>query len=141
MSDATQPRPRRVTTAAVLAVLAGFYWLSLGTVFGEVYRGPEFRAERGPASDQATAQEMLQADHTFITAVSDADKRAVAELLDANFSWTDSQGKMENKPELLADLPKAGIANESPAISKHYIYGEIGDVQANLGRMHALREV
>ena len=92
-----------------------------------------------PAGDQAAEQTMLQADHTFITAVSDVDTQAVAELLDADFSWTDSEGKTEKKSELLANLPKARIANESSAISKHYIYGDIGDVQVNLGRMHALR--
>jgi hypothetical protein len=36
-------------------------------------------------------------------------------------------------------LPKRAITNESAAQVKKYTYGELGDVQANLGKAHVLR--
>ena len=93
----------------------------------------------GQSPDQLPERGMLQADHAFVAAVAKADKRSLAKLLDADFTWTDSDGKTQMKSEVLANVPKPGIADESEAKSKHYLYGEIGDVQADLGRVHALR--
>lgn len=80
---------------------------------------------------------MLQADHAFVAAVAKADKQALAKLLDGDFSWTDSNGKTQSKQQVLENLPKPGIRDAAQL--KDYIYGEIGDVQSNLGRVHALR--
>ena len=91
------------------------------------------------ASDQPGEQAMLQADHAFVTAVAQDDTRSLAKLLDADFTWTDSDGKTEKKSEVLENLPKPGIADDAKVKSKHYLYGEIGDVQADSGRVHALR--
>ncbi len=82
---------------------------------------------------------MLQADRAFVEAVAQADKPALEKLLDADFTWTDSAGKTETRAEILRDPPKPAIANEKDAQLKPYAYGEIGDVQANLGRTHVLR--
>jgi hypothetical protein len=84
-------------------------------------------------------QAMLQADRAFVEAVAKADKPALEKLLEADFTWTDSEGKTRTKAQVLRDPPKPAIADEHDAQSKHYAYGEIGDVQANLGRTHALR--
>ena len=96
-------------------------------------------ASAGSAADQAAEQEMLQADRAFVTAVAKADKPTLTKILDADFSWTDSDGRTLKRSEILETLPKPGVTDESGAASKHYLYGEIGDVQANLGRMHVLR--
>lgn len=92
-----------------------------------------------PAADTGNEQAMLQADHDFAAAVAKNDKRALAKLLDADFSWTDSDGKTENRAQVLENMPKPGISDESGAQLKHYLYGELGDVQANSGRAHVLR--
>jgi hypothetical protein len=82
---------------------------------------------------------MLQADRAFVEAVAKADKPALEKLLDADFTWTDSEGRTRTKAQVLRDPPKPAIANEKDARLKQYAYGEIGDVQANLGRTHVLR--
>jgi len=82
---------------------------------------------------------MLQADRAFVEAAERSDKPALEKLLDADFTWTDSDGKTQTKAQVLRDLPKPAITNENDAQFKRYVYGEIGDVQANLGRTHALR--
>jgi hypothetical protein len=82
---------------------------------------------------------MLEADRAFVRAVAAADKPALQKLLDADFTWTDFEGKTQTKAEVLRDLPKSEITNESDAQAKEYAYGEIGDVQVNLARAHLLR--
>jgi hypothetical protein len=87
------------------------------------------------AEDQA----MLQADRAFVEAAERSDKPALEKLLDADFTWTDSDGKTQTKAQVLRDPRKPAITNENDAQFKRYAYGEIGDVQANLGRTHVLR--
>jgi hypothetical protein len=79
---------------------------------------------------------MLQADHAFVRAVATADKPALERLLDAEFTWTDFQGKTRTKAEVLQNVPSR--AREQAEL-KQYIYGDLGDIQANDGRMHVLR--
>jgi hypothetical protein len=84
-------------------------------------------------------QAMLEADRAFVEAARKGDKPALEKLLDADFTWTDSDGKTRTKAQVLLDPPKPAIANEKDVQSKQYAYGEVGDVQANLGRTHVLR--
>jgi len=88
---------------------------------------------------EAPDQGMLQADRAFVEAAASADKPAFEKLLDAEFSWTDAAGKTLTRAEVLRDPPKLAFTNESQAQIKQYTYGELGDVQADLGRAHALR--
>ena len=82
---------------------------------------------------------MLQADRAFVEAVAKGDKPALEKLLDADFTWTDLDGKTLTRAEALQDPPKPAISSEDAAQLKKYTYGEIGDVQVNLGRFHVLR--
>ena len=88
---------------------------------------------------QARGQDMPQADHAFVQAAAHRDRRAIEKLLDGDFTWTSSAGKTQNKAQVLGDLPKPAIANETDAQTKTYRYGEVGDVQVNLDRVHVLR--
>jgi len=82
---------------------------------------------------------MLEADHSFVQAVANADKIALDKLLDADFTWTDQEGLTQTKVQVLRTVPKPALTNQSDVELKTYTYGEIGDVQANLGKTHALR--
>lgn len=82
---------------------------------------------------------MLQADRAFVQAVAQADKAALEQLLDADFTWTDFEGKSATKAQVLQKVPTFAIADEQGAQRKEYSYGEMGDVQVNLGRAHVLR--
>jgi hypothetical protein len=82
---------------------------------------------------------MMQADQAFVEAVARADTSALEKLLDADFSWTDARGQLHTRAQVLRELPKAAIPNAKDAESNAYTYGELGDVQANLGRAHVLR--
>lgn len=82
---------------------------------------------------------MLRADRAFTQAIAKADPSALENLLDTEFTWTDADGKVQTKAQVLGKLPRAAIAGAKDAESKAYSYGELGDVQVNLGRAHVLR--
>jgi hypothetical protein len=88
---------------------------------------------------QERSQEMLQADRAFVQASAKADKPALENLLDPDFTWTDSDGRTLSKAQVLKAVPKLVIANEDTAELKKYTYGDLGNVQVNLGRSHLLR--
>jgi hypothetical protein len=83
---------------------------------------------------------MTEADRAFVQAVAKADKPAMEKLLDADFTWTDFDGQIRTKEQVLRDPSKSAIANENAAKLKQYTYGDLGDVQSNLGKAHLRRE-
>jgi hypothetical protein len=93
----------------------------------------------GGAETAHENQAMTQADRAFLQAVAKADKPALEKLLDADFTWTDFEGTIWNRAQVLQDVPKRAILDETDAQVKRFSYGEIGDVQANLARAHVLR--
>jgi hypothetical protein len=84
-------------------------------------------------------QAMVQADRAFVQAAAKADQAALEKLLDDGFTWMDTEGNTQTRAQVLRDLPKPAIPNQDAAQIKSYTYGEIGDVQASLGRLHVLR--
>jgi hypothetical protein len=82
---------------------------------------------------------MMQADTAFIQAIAKADKSALEKLLDANFTWTSASGNAQTKSQALLDPPASAIADTKNAELKSYMYGDLGNIQVNLGRIHVLR--
>ena len=83
---------------------------------------------------------MTKADLAFAQAIANADKSALEKLLDADFTWTDAGGQVKTKAQVLRKLPKTAITTSAKnAESKSYTYGDLGNVQVNLGRSHVLR--
>lgn len=82
---------------------------------------------------------MVQADKAFVQAIAKSDKSSLERLLDTDFTWTTAVGKVQTKALVLQDLPKVAIPDEKTAESKPYTYGDLGNVQVNLGRAHILR--
>ncbi len=82
---------------------------------------------------------MTKADAAFAQAIAKADKSALEKVLDADFTWTSEDGRTQTKAQVLRELPKAAITTAKDAESKSYTYGDLGNVQVNLGRAHVLR--
>jgi hypothetical protein len=90
------------------------------------------------ARAQSADEGMLQADRALVQALAKSDKAALAKLLDGELTWTDFQGKSRNRMQVLEGSPQPIVSNEKGAERKQFTYGELGDVQVNLGRAHAL---
>ena len=82
---------------------------------------------------------MLRADRAFVRAMAKPDRPAFERLLDADFTWTDFEGKSQTRDSVLRDPPHPAIVNEGGAQIRQYGYGELGDVQVNRGQAHVLR--
>jgi hypothetical protein len=118
----------RLRSALVLGIISG------GAVAG-------FSSGATAAGDDAEA--LLQADHAFEQAFDKGDKTAAGKLLDVAFTWTDADGKIATRAQVLQSLGsgagrKPALGGESSEV-KEYPYGPVGVVQANGGKMHVLR--
>jgi len=81
----------------------------------------------------------LQADREFVRAAAKGDQEAVGKLLDAEFTWTDSQGKTYTKGEALTELPQLAVSGDGGANVEHRTYGQVVAVMASHGKAYALR--
>jgi hypothetical protein len=93
-----------------------------------------------PAVAQSAAgAEALGADRMFAQAVAKSDAKALAGLLDKDFSWTDAAGKTSPAADLGKAPPKPLIADENRAQAKNFGYGQVAVVEVMSGRSHVLR--
>ncbi len=74
---------------------------------------------------------LLEADGAFMR----ADRASLENLLDRDFTFNTSDGRTLTKSEFLRNPPQP----PSTGAPKAFVYGELGDVQIALGRLHILR--
>ncbi|MFI5057906.1 MAG: nuclear transport factor 2 family protein [Candidatus Acidiferrales bacterium] len=108
------------------------YALALGILFG-IFAALTGNQVAAAVDDDA----VLQADHSFVQAISKSDSVSLGKLLDADFAWTDSDGKTQTKAEILGNLPTPVAGYDSTA--KERTYGDVGTVQASSGKAYVLR--
>jgi len=84
-------------------------------------------------------QSVLQKDHEFVHAAATGDKTTLAKLADSDFTWTDTEGKMRSRSEILKSLAKPALGDESGAEVKQLTYEDVGAVMAGRGKEHVLR--
>ena len=90
---------------------------------------------RSLGTDDATPA-VLQADHSFLQAFQKADRATADRLLDADFTWIDSQGKNQSREEVLKKLPAPANAD----VDVHSrVYGQSAVLRANRGKVQVLR--
>ena len=82
-------------------------------------------------------QAELQADREFVRAAAKGDKEAVGKLLDAEFTWTDAQGKTYTKSEALTELPQLAVGGDAHVEER--AYDQVVAVMASHGKAYALR--
>lgn len=79
---------------------------------------------------------VLQADRTFLQVSAKADKSALDQLFDREFTWIDANGESLNKTQALENLPKLANDDVEPQIR---MYGDTAIVRASRDRLHVLR--
>jgi hypothetical protein len=90
-----------------------------------------FAAEGDPA--------VIQADRGFVEAVAKGDAAGLGKMLDAEFTWTDADGKTMTGKEVLRAVPKDALGDESGAEVSERTYGQVGAVNVGRGKIHILR--
>ncbi|MBZ5699666.1 MAG: nuclear transport factor 2 family protein [Acidobacteriia bacterium] len=104
----------------------------IGAMFGTVLLVQGGRPVAAADDEQVAAQ----ADHALNEALGKADKTAVGRLLDADFEWTDVEGKTRTKAETLQALPAlAADTRDQVEIQTH----NFGQVERFVGRQQSTR--
>ncbi|HET8922648.1 MAG TPA: nuclear transport factor 2 family protein [Candidatus Acidoferrum sp.] len=81
----------------------------------------------------------LQIDQEFVQAAAKSDKSTVGKFLDADFTWTDADGKTQTRAEVLKSLPAPALGNERGARLNPRTYGQVTAVMAERDQIHVLR--
>src|SRR5258708_6505985 len=82
---------------------------------------------------------VIQADRAFVQAAAKGDAAGLGKMLDAEFTWTDVEGKTLTGEEVLRAVPKDALGDESGAEVSERTYGQVGAVNASRGKVHILR--
>jgi ketosteroid isomerase-like protein len=108
-------------------------------VLGIVFVGILAVMPSSPAAAAGDDQAVLQADNEFVQAVGKRDTATVGSVLDADFTWTDAEGKTQSRAEVLRSLPTPALGNESGAQVKQHTYSQVGAVMSSREKTHVLR--
>ena len=82
---------------------------------------------------------VMQADRQFVQAAAKGNAVALGKMLDADFTWTDTEGKTLTGVEVLRAVPKDALGDESGVEVSERTYGQVGAVNAGRGKVHVLR--
>jgi hypothetical protein len=93
-------------------------------------------AAPGPVSTADDDQAVLQANQAFDQAATMGDAASLGKVLDAEFTWTTSDGRTLTRAQVLRALPKLLISRG--AVNEH-TYGDVAIVQEIKEKQHALR--
>ena len=100
------------------------YVIAAGVVFGTVLASQIGK----PVSAADDGQAVLQNDRALAETLGRGDKIAVGKLLDANFEWTDVDGKTRTKDQVMQNLAVlAADTKSSTDVTLHY-YGQVAVV-------------
>jgi hypothetical protein len=116
----------RAQTVCFLAVA----FLSAATLLFATTRNTT-AAEGNPA--------VMQVDREFVQAAGKGDAAAIAKMLDAEFTWTDTEGKILAAEEVLRGLPKDALGDERGVEVSERTYGQVGAVNVSRDKVHILR--
>src|SRR5713226_662999 len=116
-----------------------YLFLTSALVFGVLLGGISALVSLNSAAAVGDDQSVLQADHDFVQAVGKGDTATVGRVLDADFSWTDADGRTRTKAEVLDSLPTPTLGNESGARVKQHTYSQVGAVMSARDKTHVLR--
>lgn len=105
----------------------------VGALAVSLWSVPCVALSRGQDSDRAAG---IPADHALIQAFASADKSALNQLLDPEFTWIDAQGQSLARGQVLERLPELANANVEPQFRS---YDNVAVLRASRDRLHVLR--
>src|SRR5258707_12329161 len=93
-----------------------------------------FAANRLVAAEGDAA--VMQVDRRFVQAAAKGDAAALGKMLDAEFTWTDAEGKTLTAEVVLRAGPRDGLGDESGAEGRGRAYGQGGAGKVGSGKGH-----
>jgi hypothetical protein len=117
-----------VVACGVFIAIAGVRWTNVAA------KAPAAVAPSPAADDDAVAQ----ADQALLVALTKGDKAAANKLLDANFQWTDVDGKTSGGAQGLPEIRKL-LTSGGSARATARTYGDLATVRVDDGLSHVLR--
>ena len=115
---------RSLTSVLAIAILSGGFLLATLGKHGTA------------AADEPS---VLQADREFVQAAAKGDSAAIAKLLDADFTWTNADGKTLSRAEVLSSLPRPALGDEVGAHHQRQTRSQVEAIMADRDKIHALR--
>ena len=115
--------------AQTVRFLAGAF-LSAASLFFVI--SPIVTSAEGDAS-------VMLVDKAFVQAAAKGDAAAIGKMVDAEFTWTDAEGKTLTREEVLRAVPKDALGDESGVELSERTYGQVGAVNVGSGKIHILR--
>ena len=111
-------------------------WMALGNLLLAGLLLGAASVSFGAENDQ---QAVLQADKSLIDALAKGNKSEAGKLLDGDFTWIFTDGRLVAREDVLASAPKPllGIGGEVKILER--TYGKMALVAADEGRSHVLR--
>jgi hypothetical protein len=91
------------------------------------------------ASSNDISKLPFKLDHVFVEAMVRKDAPAAGQLLDADFTWTDSQGQTLTRAQVLRKLPSPALGDESRAIEQEGRNNRIVIHRSERGKIYVLR--
>ncbi len=116
-----------------------YLFLTSALVFSVLLGGILALVSLNSAAAVGDDQSVLQADHDFVQAAGKGDTATVGRVLDADFTWTDADGKTRTRAEVLTSVPTPALGNESGAQLKQRTYGQVGAVMSSRDKTNVLR--
>lgn len=85
------------------------------------------------------ASDLVLADHALVTALASGDARAAAALLDDDFTWVDSNGRILDKDQVVHALPKPPLGEEAGLEPVGQFYGAVATIMVERDKVFVLR--
>jgi hypothetical protein len=81
----------------------------------------------------------IQSDRALVSALANGDADAAALLLDDDFTWVDTHGRILDKPQLAQKMPKPPLGDEAglSPVSRHY--GDVAAVTVERDKVFVMR--
>lgn len=90
-------------------------------------------------ADEPAATIALQADHDFVQAAAKGDVASLGRYLDAEFTWTNTEGRTYSRAEVLGSVPKPALGGDAGVNQVRQARSQVEAIMSDHDKIHVLR--